>query len=63
MSENKRHPFGNKLMYLYCAIAWRSTFAARLVLTNLNGPACNIIQRIKKMDTAMGSPIISRSNK
>ena len=57
-------PLGNKIMNFYCAIVHRYPDTAGLVSKNFNGPAWNNIQLIpKKMDTAMVSPIISRSNK
>ena len=64
MSGKTRAPIGNKISNLYCVLAKRGPTTTRLVSVNINGPAWKNIQRIsKKMDTAMGSPIIARSNK
>ena len=64
MSGKTRVTLGKKIMNFYCEFAQRDPATARIVLSNLNGPEWNNIQRIsKKIDTDMGSPIISRSNK
>ena len=63
MSGNTRAPIGNTLMNFYCTLSQRYPATARLVSENFNGPVCKNIQRIyKKMDPAMGSPIIAISN-